>query len=631
MTKASFGSDEWYDGFIDAAETALRLGPLSAVELAWGLVEDGWLEDDDTYEPDEALLDLLSGIDGFWVTADETVADDAVLLNGIQLTRRLTAEEVERGSLLLGPDLELQVFTLAGKSVPWAEGGELERRFEDTPSGGFEEWLDGPEGWLGNVGVGDLIALVRKRQGLAFMPVEDTDDEVNRRAAAVITEAFESRVPPGQGQELPVVLMDALVFDEDLFRAPTLPVSELLAMAGLEQDGELVGRVGEDWEREDRRQIRERLEDVLDRYDYEECCVAALRGAVMAWALTLDDGSPALAGKSNEVLAHLGHGDVAEAFVDVALGRRSTGDERLDRFAEVLGERGDRRAAPAAYVRARNAERDADTLIAEHLAGEAHGADPEYGPAAAMLGWFALDRGDLARAKRLLSGSGVDLAAIDFVDDVAEAVTGVGRNEPCPCGSGRKFRACCQGRVGVAPHRRAALVYNRLWAFAVNEPYLSTTAGLTMVALTSAGDVERVVGSGFVHDLAFFEAEVAAAYLDRRGVLLADEDRMILEAAISAPRQLWEVVASEPGTSVTLRDTGTNDVVTIAERRGSHSRRVGEYVIGRVVPVSDELQLIGAVITVDMRHRDAVLALIDGEAGAYEWADWYGRAMAPPD
>lgn len=26
----------------------------------------------------------------------------------------------------------------------------------------------------------------------------------------------------------------------------------------------------------------------------------------------------------------------------------------------------------------------------------------------------------------------------------------VGRNDPCPCGSGRKFKACCLNQVGVS-------------------------------------------------------------------------------------------------------------------------------------------------------------------------------------
>ena len=32
----------------------------------------------------------------------------------------------------------------------------------------------------------------------------------------------------------------------------------------------------------------------------------------------------------------------------------------------------------------------------------------------------------------------------------------VGRNDPCPCKSGRKFKICCMGRVVAAQHRARA-------------------------------------------------------------------------------------------------------------------------------------------------------------------------------
>ncbi len=31
----------------------------------------------------------------------------------------------------------------------------------------------------------------------------------------------------------------------------------------------------------------------------------------------------------------------------------------------------------------------------------------------------------------------------DYVDALSEVVQEVGRNDPCPCGSGRKYKHCC--------------------------------------------------------------------------------------------------------------------------------------------------------------------------------------------
>ena len=31
----------------------------------------------------------------------------------------------------------------------------------------------------------------------------------------------------------------------------------------------------------------------------------------------------------------------------------------------------------------------------------------------------------------------------------------IGRNEPCPCGSGKKYKRCCQTAVALTPQRAA--------------------------------------------------------------------------------------------------------------------------------------------------------------------------------
>ena len=40
----------------------------------------------------------------------------------------------------------------------------------------------------------------------------------------------------------------------------------------------------------------------------------------------------------------------------------------------------------------------------------------------------------------------------------AQAVKRVGRNDPCPCGSGTKYKKCCMGRVDAKKARLPILV-----------------------------------------------------------------------------------------------------------------------------------------------------------------------------
>jgi uncharacterized protein len=51
----------------------------------------------------------------------------------------------------------------------------------------------------------------------------------------------------------------------------------------------------------------------------------------------------------------------------------------------------------------------------------------------------------LRRARKPLEGLMDELR-----EEASKANTGVGRNDPCPCGSGRKFKKCCLGKLSFA-------------------------------------------------------------------------------------------------------------------------------------------------------------------------------------
>ena len=57
---------------------------------------------------------------------------------------------------------------------------------------------------------------------------------------------------------------------------------------------------------------------------------------------------------------------------------------------------------------------------------------------------WAARKGIGARQARWLAEHGRDLFAPSKRPRKAESV---GRNEPCPCGSGKKFKRCCLGRT----------------------------------------------------------------------------------------------------------------------------------------------------------------------------------------
>ncbi|MDT7712618.1 MAG: hypothetical protein QOG46_1307, partial [Pseudonocardiales bacterium] len=124
--------------------------------------------------------------------------------------------------------------------------------------------------------------------------------------------------------------------------------------------------------------------------------------------------------------------------------------------------------AAVALVAARAAEGAGDSETARDLINDALTVRPGLEPALHDGAQYAAARGDYVTADRYLRraeqqsplrpGLTEAIAATDTAGDV-------GRNSPCPCGSGRKFKACCLRDALPALSARAQLVYALLGTY----------------------------------------------------------------------------------------------------------------------------------------------------------------------
>ena len=161
----------------------------------------------------------------------------------------------------------------------------------------------------------------------------------------------------------------------------------------------------------------------------------------------------------------LAHGAVAPAFCEYVLTGSHGGSETLAAFAADLSQLSGKLAAPGKFVQAVESERAARVVDAESDLRAAVLADPDYGPALVDLAWYASDRGDAKRAVSLLRRAGVpddDPELIDLLSRANAGMVRAGRNDPCPCGSGRKFKACCLIDPKVPLEQRAGWLYRKV-------------------------------------------------------------------------------------------------------------------------------------------------------------------------
>jgi hypothetical protein len=188
-----------------------------------------------------------------------------------------------------------------------------------------------------------------------------------------------------------------------------------------------------------------------------------------------------------------------------------------------------------------------------------------------------------------------------FEDEEAPArARVVGRNDPCPCGSGKKYKKChlapdeaerspASGRSPVhdlddrlvAALRRFAFENFGLEWHRFEEDF-ADAAATAQLSIPWSLFCYRVRGETIV-DL----------YLEERGRRLAATERAWLEAQRAAWLSAWEVEGVEPGTSVTLRDLLTHEVRRVREESGSRTLVVRDAVLARVVDHAGESLLCG--------------------------------------
>ncbi|MCP4678240.1 MAG: hypothetical protein GY854_22545 [Deltaproteobacteria bacterium] len=178
----------------------------------------------------------------------------------------------------------------------------------------------------------------------------------------------------------------------------------------------------------------------------------------------------------------------------------------------------------------------------------------------------------------------------------------VGRNEPCPCGSGRKFKKCCMGAGSKAQSRLTAL--GKIGRFVNDDALLPTTQRLCR---DFYGEYFDVCGAGSLDSLtaAICEATMVPwVYFDARtessktlAEMFLETNEVLNKTEIEFMRQmmkttlrLYRVLRRPFPGGLEVEDVWTRDVSTASER-DSEKLDSGEFFFGRLRPRADDSPL----------------------------------------
>ena len=171
-----------------------------------------------------------------------------------------------------------------------------------------------------------------------------------------------------------------------------------------------------------------------------------------------------------------------------------------------------------------------------------------------------------------------------------------GRNEPCPCGSGRKYKKChlrsdearhAEGQRANLAHERDLQLSLRLAGFAAEEVGDGWEARLEQIFENKDPDSTFFALSLAVHSADANGETLMEAYLGAHASECSPDERRWLNAQQRAWFSVWEVESVEPGRSVSLRDLLSGERRVALERSASAGLARRDALLARVVDQGD--------------------------------------------
>jgi hypothetical protein len=180
-------------------------------------------------------------------------------------------------------------------------------------------------------------------------------------------------------------------------------------------------------------------------------------------------------------------------------------------------------------------------------------------------------------------------------------MSGIGRNDPCPCGSGRKYKQCClaasASAAGAYTKAESQSAWAALGAFTSRAEFAGDRAAAEVsffTPLVQRAPEEQRPGliaesqlffeGWFLCDFLFQGGRTAAdLFLEREGARLRSGERRYLEQARLAHLRLYEVVGVTPGERLDLLDLWTGQRIQVEERRASQQLAQWDVLAARIL------------------------------------------------
>lgn len=610
-------------------------------------------------------LDRLLQLDSTFTEVQGGVAHLPAVVEGTTWTVWVDADDGANGFVRMHPGLDALGWWLVATDVDLVDDTGQRRGALETDGrmidGCDTDVVIGPDGWLdalvGHWARVDVVGGSLRWSRLDSPPVP-TPGQVSALRLGFERAARDDSDPTILHDATPMPtglrfasghrpIHEALHADLRAFRDdPIPPLADLYAAADLVERRSIIAETDFDWDALEAWQRRNLLTVSYGLDPSQVDAASTLLAGFDTMASTAAGADPDSA-PDPEVsgASALDDGDVAAAVWD-QLVRRETSLDEFRGFAATIAPP-ESSSIGVVWLRAR---------LLDHLGGEASAAvsaleaavdgECRHRPALVDLAKFRADRGDAVGALRLLIQAGIeprtdphDDSGLDDAEALWDEVEGFAthrpratarRNDPCPCGSGRKYKVCHLGRETHDLDDRAAWLYSKARRFAreLDPDAVEAMAELVVDHVERPDLFDELVNAPFLADMVLHEDGMFADFLTARSELLPDDEALLAASWALVDRSVFEIL-DVGSASLELRDVARGEQITVVNTHPSRHTRPGMMLVGRPLPVGATYRAFGGFMNVPHGYLDPVLAAID-RGDSSDIADVLAAMLAPP-
>ena len=220
----------------------------------------------------------------------------------------------------------------------------------------------------------------------------------------------------------------------------------------------------------------------------------------------------------------------------------------------------------------------------------------------------------------------------------------VGRNHPCPCGSGKKYKKCCllkesaPGAASAESGPRKPPIPDPVFQSLQNSLYRYVEKGMFREDFLKASVIfwnikprvpimlsERVSGDRgefqdwFMYDYRTADGKtILDGFCDRRLDTLSAEERRLAESLLKSYHSIYEVQAVREGEGLTIRDVFTGETMDVKEVSGSYIAVQWDFLQVRVYTVDGVSRFAGNGQTLPRMRFEDLRAYLDKARRLFE-------------